>query len=88
MKNENQIIKPAAQVRERTQHSAEFEEACVRIMADVDKAAAEGKYHTLFVPRPNHMREDIQAAFKRQGYEFRPVGVVAGVMQRDVFICW
>lgn len=86
--NERMIIKPANQVREETKPTQEFERACGRIMADIEKAAAEGRYNTLFDPRPNHLRNDIQTAFMREGYEFRPVGMVAGVMQRDVLICW
>lgn len=88
--NEKKIygIKPASQVREETHKTEEFEAACFRVMADIDKASAEGRYHTLFDPRPNHLDADIQAAFKREGYEFRPVGNIAGVMQRELYICW
>ena len=65
MKEVNNIIKPASQVRERTQHTEEFEEACVRIMADIEKAAAAGAYHTLFSPCPHHLSNDIRSAFER-----------------------
>lgn len=81
-------IKPAKQVRAETRKTAEFDTACIRVMADIEKASAEGRYHTPFDPRPNHLREDIREAFELEGYTFRPVGMVGGVMQRDVYICW
>ena len=88
MSENTTIIKPAAQVRAETKHTEEFEAACVRVMTDIQNASTEGKYHTLFSPRPYHLGNDIQTAFERAGYEFRPVGMVGGVMQRDMYICW
>lgn len=82
------IIKNAAQVRAETKKNEEFEIACARVMADIEKAKAEGKYHTLFSPRPNHLALDIKAAFLKEGYDFRPVGMVGGVYQIDEYICW
>ena len=81
-------IKPALQVRAETRKTEVFETACLRVMADIEKASVEGRYHTLFDPRPNHLREDIRKAFELEGYTFRPVGMVGGIMQRDVYICW
>ena len=82
------IIKPAAQVRAETQKNPEFETACASVMADIEKAKAEGRYHTLFRPTHYHLAEDLKTAFQLNGYEFRPVGVVAGVYQDDLYICW
>ena len=84
----NDIIKNAAQVRNETKKNPEFETACAHIMADIEKAKAEGRYHTLFCPRPYHMAMDLKAAFLKAGYDFRPVGMVAGVYQTDEYICW
>lgn len=82
------IIKNAAQVRAETTKSNEFEAACAKVMADIEKARAEGRYHTLFTPSHYHLAEDLKSEFRRHGYEFRPVGMVAGVYQDDQYICW
>lgn len=88
--NERMIfgIAPAAEIRERTKRTEAFEGACRKVMADIQKAAAEGRYHTMFNPMPHHLADDIQSAFEKEGYTFRAAGMVAGVLQRDKYICW
>ena len=87
MENNKTIgIIPASAMREQTKRTAEFEAACIRVMTDVEKAAASGVYHTLFIPRPYHLMEDIRSAFQKERYQFQPVGMEVGVMQRDEYI--
>lgn len=82
------IIKNAAQVRDETAKTKEFDYACASVMADIEKAKSEGRYHTLFHPSHYHLADDVKAEFQRHGYTFRPVGMVGGVYQDDQYICW